>query len=76
MLFAWIQDQMKIPLYVLDPRGFSEEKFFQGKEPYVQITEIESGSELAQAVVRLEWQREASHDRLRQIATYLGVRIE
>ena len=65
-----------VPLYVLDPRGFSEEKFSQGKEPYVQITEIEPGSELARAVVRLERQREASYDRLRQIATYLGVRIE
>jgi hypothetical protein len=69
-------NQMEVPLYVLDPHEFSEEKFSEGKERYIRITEIEPGSELAQAVVRIEREHEASYDRLRKIAAYFGVKLK
>ena len=63
-------------LYVLDPHKFSEEKFSKGIKHYIRITEIEPGSELAQAVVRLERQYEAPYGRLRQIAARLHVKLQ
>jgi hypothetical protein len=70
-------NQMKeVPLYVLDPRGpQSDDDYAKGREAYTEITEIEPGSELAKAVVRLERQHEASYDRLRKIAAYLCVKL-
>jgi hypothetical protein len=67
---------MAPPLYVLDPHKFSEEKLSKGKGHYIRITEIEPGSELAQAVVRLERQYEAPYGgRLRKIAACLHVKL-
>jgi hypothetical protein len=54
-------------MYVLDPRS--------SKEAFIRITEVEPGSELAQAVVRVERKSGASHDRLRQIASYLAIQL-
>jgi hypothetical protein len=68
--------QIEVPLYVLDPHEFSEEKFSEGKEQYIRITEIEPGSELAHVVVRLERQHEATYDRLREIAAYLQIKLK
>lgn len=68
--------KMRVPLYVLNPRApFTKDDYDAGKESYVEITEIEPGSELARAVVRLEREYGASYDRLRQIATYLAVKL-
>jgi hypothetical protein len=66
---------MKVPGYVINPTTYSKQKYAAGKESYINIEEVEPGSELAYAVVRLERETEASYDRLRQIAAYLRIKI-
>jgi hypothetical protein len=59
--------KMIVPAYVLNPKD-------KGKT-FISIEEIEPGSALAEAVVRME-REHASYDRLRAIAKYLQVRIK
>jgi hypothetical protein len=74
---------MKVPAFVLDPRSspcspFTEEDLAAGKDCYISIDEVEPGSELAQAVVRLESENQGlfgAPDRLSQIAAWLKVTL-